>query len=419
MTVGLQALHAIIINGSRTAFRQLNVDTFTEDELVTYTLLRDHYARYGALPSMEVLGEMNIVLPESHSGVQYHLDQLRDRAIYMTIDAGFNPLRTAVSANDIETAREIVANMHAATGRLTMGAEVTTLHEAAAQVMEEFELTRTGGRTGVTLKWPRLNAITDGIFPGDVLTIVARTGIGKSYLIAALALAAWIEGNSILFVTMEMTIVQIVRRIIAMATGLNPDFIRRGDMSHWGIDAVHDEIRNWDTGSPFHLLSGDFRKTVTDVDNLIQEFSPDAVYIDASYLIDPVGARKNASKWENLADVGEDIKRMAMMRNKPILQTVQFNRTIKENQTPDLAGIRGTDQVAIVSSIVVAAMEGEPPNEEDRRRLYVLKNRDGSRMMDPLPIHYRFTPGINFEEIIEGDAVAAEAQPIENPENEL
>ena len=41
------------------------------------------------------------------------------------------------------------------------------------------------------------------------------------------------------------------------------------------------------------------------------------------------------SRWENLADVGEAIKGLALSRNRPIVQTVQFNRQKKSTETGD------------------------------------------------------------------------------------
>lgn len=438
MTVGLMALHAIIHNQSRTAFRQLDPELFTDEEARQFDFIREHYHRYGGLPSFEVLAGSGILLPPHHSGVQYHLDALRNRAVWQAIDTRFVPLRQAVSNNDMDTAIALVGEMYAAGTRISLGNDVIDLTEASAQVMDEYALAASGNLQGVTLKWATLNSVTDGIFPGDVLTIVARTGIGKSYLIAAMALAAWRAGHPVLFITMEMTVVQIVRRILAMMAALNPDYLRRGDLSAWGQDAIWEQVRAIPGGPAFHLLSGDFRKRVSDVDNLVQEFAPDCVYIDASYLLDPMtGRRKNASKWESLDDVGEDIKRMALTRNRPVVQTVQFNRgEVKTKKTavagagggpprshvPDLSNIRGTDQIAIVSSLVIAAMEGEAPNEDTRRRLYLLKNRDGQRLIErPIEINYVFDPGTDFSEIVAGEEAAdqREAGPLQDPDTSI
>jgi replicative DNA helicase len=90
----------------------------------------------------------------------------------------------------------------------------------------------------------------------------------------------------VLFVSMEMTAKQIVRRILGMRAGVNPNFIRRGQLTEWTRDVVYQQVQIMREGAPFHVLAGSFDKSVPLVDAAIQELSPDLVLIDASYLME-------------------------------------------------------------------------------------------------------------------------------------
>ncbi len=99
-------------------------------------------------------------------------------------------------------------------------------------------LMREGSRDGVRQLKPELflegeplDEATAGAQAGDLVVVMARPWVGKSYTLMHMALSAWQAGCSVLFVTMEMTPLQVVRRILGMYSGVNPDLIRRGMLS--------------------------------------------------------------------------------------------------------------------------------------------------------------------------------------------
>jgi hypothetical protein len=75
--------------------------------------------------------------------------------------------------------------------------------------------------------------------------------------------------------------------------------------------------------------------------------------------------------------VAEEIKSLALRRERHIVQTVQFNRTSTLDEEMDLGQIGGTDVTGQVSSLAVGIRIGAAPNERTQRRYQVLKNRHG------------------------------------------
>lgn len=118
------------------------------------------------------------------------------------------------------------------------------------------------------------------------------------------------------------------------------------------------------------------------------------MYIDASYLVSPRAS--NRAKWERLADVGEDLKKIALAYDIPMFQTMQFNREADKTKSYNLANIAGGDFTGQLGSIVLGIQKGTGFFEDTRRKITVSKNRDGDQ--GEFEINFSFTPP-NFDEV--------------------
>jgi replicative DNA helicase len=412
MSQGLSLLRAVIESGARTPIRDLDQRLFVSDERPAYDWVMNYYQRFGQLPTMALMTEAGFRLPEASGTVDFYLDRLRQRGIYNSIVGDQAALSAALQARDTNGALEVVRRMNINASHFRSVTDITHLQDAVEHVMQDYEYARSHpGMRGIPFGWHYFDDLTLGAQQGDVITFVARPSMGKSYTIIKCALSAWRAGHSVLFVSMEMTTLQTARRGLAMLAGMNPDLVRRGQLSGWGEERIHEVAQSIQYGPHFHLLSGSLKKSTKDVDALIQELQPEIVFIDASYLLVPdAKASRRGSRWETLAEVGEEIKTISLLRNRPIVQTVQFNRTATKRgqEGGDLSHIGGTDVIGQVSSIVVAIKEGMAPYETTRRRFELLKNRDGQS--GSWTSNYLFNP-FNMEQVEAGDDNAVGPQP--------
>jgi len=378
MSAGLLFIRSCVDHGARNVFSTADETLFTEEEQRAHTFVTRYVNQYGSMPTYAVLQENRLALPPTTGTIDYHTQRLADRAVYMSYTSRQQALLQAFQVNDIPTAREIFNEIYNTIRRVDFYQDTFELGESLEQAWEQYITARTSpGLQGMSYGWEYLDNITGGLRAGDVATIVARPGLGKSFTITKAAINAWQQGASVGFVSMEMTAVETARRIMAMETGVNPDFILRGRMSDWGEQAVEASMERMRGRPPFTLLVGDLSKSIADVDALIQERSPDFICIDASYLLKPSDNSYKGKKWEALANVAEGVKGLALRRNKPILQTVQFNRSQSPDEDMDLSQIGGTDTIGQMSTLVLGMKRGPSPHEKTRRRYVVLKNRHG------------------------------------------
>lgn len=418
MSIGLSLLRAAIEQGSRAALQQMDLSLFTPEERPAIEFTLQHISNHGQMPSLAILSENGFATMPTSGNMSYYLQRIRSRAVHAAATAGAQGLMTALRNRNDDAVRQIVATMNGQITQVDQRQSTIPLSQALAEVWVEYQVARNHpGMRGITTGFSVLDRVTNGLRPGDVSTIVARPGVGKSWTIMQMAIAAWLSGASIGFVSMEMTAMETARRLIGMATGVNPDLISRGQMSIWAEEDVQAWIASVPGRPPFNLLIGDLSKSVMDVDHMIQEFEPDIGYVDASYLLKSAkGGLHKGKRWENVADVAEEIKSLALRRERHIVQTVQFNRTSTEEEEMDLSQIGGTDVIGQVSSLAVGIRIGAAPNERTQRRYKLLKNRHGIDWLN-FETNFQFDPfdmsvlGSNLpEDAVEdadGDEVAA------------
>jgi replicative DNA helicase len=336
----------------------------------------------------------------------YYADQLRRRAAYNAINGKHPMLAEALKGRNMEQAVSVLREMLSEAAGKIEASNYSTLSTEAVRVVDDYNYAKQhAGLRGVGLRWDTLNEATNGAMGGDLIVIAGRPGMGKSWAMLELALDAHRNGRSIAFASMEMSLTQIARRWIGGLTGINPNDIRSGNLAHWSEAEMLAKVSELSTSAPVHLFRGDMKKNVAGIAQMMDEFEPDVLYVDAAYLLSP-SARKSGSvsRWEAISDVIRELKQLALHKDRPVIVSVQFNRNQKNRsskkggaEVPDLGDIAGSDSIPQDASIVLGLSPWKPPFGETRRMVHVMKNREGE--VPTFGINFRFNP-VNFDEII-------------------
>ena len=423
MTAGLNALRAIIDTGSLNQFRKLRADWFIEEEADVYKFVRGHIKKYSRLPDVPTVKENGFQLPKVKEPPAYYIERLSERAVYNAVNDKHTELISAMRNRGVGEIKKALADMVQATRIVEQRHDYSTLREQAGIVEENYrKAKRRPGLQGITLGYGPLDDITNGGQGGDVIVIAGRPNKGKSYKLLNMMKAAHDDGFSPAVCSMEMTSNQLCTRYIGMQSKLNPDYIRRGELStNMGEPVFLQTLDRIADMAPVHFLEGNFRKSVSEVDNLVQQFAPDILYIDAGYLLRPENFNKNFSKADYIGMVMEEIKSMAHDRNIPVVITVQLNRDAARvgkkggGKQLDLANLAGTDVIAQAATVVIGLVDGKPPYETITRECQVIKNREGKLLTYQMnfnfsPMDFSYADGSEFVEGEEPAANNAQAQ---------
>lgn len=349
-TAGLNFLGSVIRHRSVHALREVTDPDvlFDKDknkkpsvERQAYNFIRAHFDEHRVLPSFTILKEnTGIVLPrgERNQTPAYYFRRLRERAMSRSITGPYNQLHEALQNPQTSVAdmEEAIDELYAIRNRLL---QAGTGIEMSDTVIEEVKAAARDARMsggmlrGITTGYAALDEAIDGYNREDLVVWVGRPGRGKSWFLLKQAHAAWTAGYKPLYVSMEMGAQQNMRRIMGIHTGVNPTFIKRGQIGTLAWEGFESKVNELLALRPLHMVTANFSRTVDQIANFVEQYTPDIVFIDAGYLLTPKKKRYGSGgRRETISDVIEELKELAGNAGIPFVITVQFNRSAEQRR---------------------------------------------------------------------------------------
>jgi replicative DNA helicase len=402
MSVGLHFLSAVVAHGSTSALRNLDESHFVDDdEVEAFQYLCRHLERYGEIASADAVFEVTGVnLPDVTDSVDYHRERLFDRKFHNDVRDPYNALRDALAEQRTGDAREAAHALYAVSMDSRPTADLLTISGAGESMLERYAQNHLRpGVTGIPTGWDRLDEDTGGYQSGDLIVWVGRPGTGKTWLMLWQLRAAVESGASVLFVSMEMPLDQIAARYFGMISGIDVRLIRRGQLSTRTEARLRGRVQEYERiANRFHLYAGNMGQTTAELNAVVVELNPDIVYVDGLYLLRSPKAHRNADRNSHVAYAVDDLKRMSLVRNIPVVGSTQFNRQAGSGgRRGNLETIGFTDALGQNTSLVYSVKQ-VPRRASNQNALIVTteKGREGERA--DMAIAFEFHP-VNFEQI--------------------
>lgn len=401
--------------GQKTSFLALTEDSLNPDEGVCLEKTKTFVRSFNRFPTEKWFAdECELPLSEVNDPFEYYRDKLYKKAIYKLVVPVLQEASTAIRDRDPLSVVDMFNGFLDKQKELFRGSSThgwLSASEMSRQFINEYQTNKLGsGIRGVPTGWEYVDNQMGGHQKGDLNTIVARPGTGKTYVLLKMAYEALKNGNRVLFVSMEMSKKLLFRRLVGISTKNNPEHFRKYEVSSHFLDFfAGTELPK--TDNFFLSDSGDIRSTA-ELDSAIEILQPDIVFVDSSYLLIPQKKQgNNASRREIISAVAEDLKAIAVKRNIPVVQSMQFNRQAKTEsknaknplEKAGIENIAEADVVGQLSSVVIGlANPTSGDTEKDFRYMGFLKGREGEQ--GAWKIRYSFNP-VNFDflEVIDGE----------------
>lgn len=397
---GVRLLVSLIDSGSKGFAKfldyQFSEDMFRGDEQVLYKYCRAHAMKYGKLPDRKTLKKFakgeSIPLPTKDDITEppeYYYDGIEERNLKLNLlkaMKGAEELRMDSPEKSLEilTSRIVELNHHKQRTRL-----INIIEDGADIIDAEFAKVLHGEEGGLQFGWPTLDAMSGGLRGGDLVSIVGRPGMGKTYMALHGMINAWNTNYTTLFVSMEMQATPIVQRVVSMYTHTSIGELKTGQVSSKKYKNMKLLMEGLSGGQGMWVADGRLSVSVEDLALLCHQLQPDVVYIDGAYMLR--GADPRAKRYERVNQNCEDVKILAEELSIPIVQTFQFNRGMtkkKEIEDVDLEDIAGSDAIGQLSSLVLGTFQDENIETKLARRIRVLKGRNGEQ--GEFMINWRF-----------------------------
>jgi len=274
---------------------------------------------------------------------------------------------------------------------LVLGASSDTLSRRAVlapsewteHLMEYLGQARTSGLAGVSTGLLDLDQMTLGLSPGLYL-LAASTGTGKTAIAGQIALHVGERHGPVVFVSMELTDVDLGVRLVSVITNIKKEQLVTGRLSPEQQQEALAAIERLDS-SRLHIVFGsgytsaDVRAFTLQV-QAAESSKPALIVVDYVQLLrDEEGDGR--SRERNVSAAARGLKEVSGELGIPVLALVQLNRNraTRADKRPQLADLRESGDLENTADSVLGLYreEMDSPHTDDKKiaELSVLKKR--------------------------------------------
>ncbi len=242
--------------------------------------------------------------------------------------------------------------------------------------------------------------LAGGFRPGQLITIGARPGIGKSALAVQLALHAAEQGNPTAFYSLEMSSLELLHRAVSGRADVPLQAIRRNNTSPSDRHALSKAIAGL-SSLPL-WISDRTGATPAAIANSVRQRKAkcglDLVIVDYLQLLS--GGGRHERRVEEIDYISRALKLMARDHGVVVIAAAQLNRAAANDaRRPMLHDLRDSGSIEQDSDIVFLLNHSTAENTHE---LIVAKHRNGPRGMIPLWFdekHVRFMESENERKV--------------------
>lgn len=280
-------------------------------------------------------------------------------------------------------------------GENNMGKNVDLIQTIVKQAIEEIEKAALNptGISGVPTGFYDLDKLTSGWQRSDMIVIAARPAMGKTAFVLSMARNSAVDhGKGVAIFSLEMSAIQLVKRLIASETRLSADKLRKGDLREHEFQQLHSRITKLAT-APIYIDDSpgisvfDLRAKCR---RLKKQYNIDMVIIDYLQLMTAGSSKGTGNREQEISTISRSIKEIAKELNIPIIALSQLSRSVEQrggDKRPVLSDLRESGAIEqdadIVSFIYRPEYYGLMVDEEGNSNagvceIIVAKHRNGS-----------------------------------------
>ena len=226
------------------------------------------------------------------------------------------------------------------------------------------------------------NKVTQGGLSSKTLNVaLAGTGVGKSLFMCHVASSALSQGNSVLYITLEMAEERIAERIDANLLNIKLDDLKSLPKSMY--DKKIEDLKSKVSGRlivkeyPTAAASTNHFRALLNELNLKRNFKPDIIFID--YINICASSRIRPGQYVNsysyIKSIAEELRGLAVEFGVPIMSATQTNRQGFQNTDVGLEDTSESFGLPATADFMFALITNEKLEEAGQILIKQLKNR--------------------------------------------
>jgi replicative DNA helicase len=241
-----------------------------------------------------------------------------------------------------------------------MGRAVNEMPSVVREAIEEIEKAsqNSDGISGVPTGFYSLDKLTAGWQRSDMIVIAARPAMGKTAFVLSMARNTAVDHNmGVAIFSLEMSSVQLVKRLIASEARLSAEKLRKGDLADHEFQQLHSRIKKLSTAPIFiddtpGISVFDLRAKCR---RLKLQYDIDMVIIDYLQLMTAGGSKGQGNREQEISTISRSIKEIAKELNVPIIALSQLSRSVEQrggDKRPVLSDLRESGAIEQDADIV-------------------------------------------------------------------
>jgi replicative DNA helicase len=396
-----QTLNKII---TKKDFSLVSLNNLTEDYFFNYraefNYIKKHYDTYRNIPDAHTFLNQfpDFDLFEVNEPDNYLIEQLVKDYNQSYLAQRFNGIKKMLENDDVSGAMQYFLG---SVDNLRQGTSMTctNIMEDISRYDRYIDMEVNKCKYFISTGFKELDKIITGIDRrNENMVIAARTGVGKSWLLLAMAAAASRQGLAVGIYSGEMSVDKVAYRIDTLIGNIDNKKISRGELFYKDHYKNYLDSLKCSKYGPIKVLTPNDIAGPATVDALqafIEKEHLDILFIDQYSLLEDTSRAKVAH--EKVANISKAVKNLQVLKQIPIISVSQMNRTKNEDKTQDTTQIALSDRIGQDATIILMLdkQESEDPAHKGSHKvtLNLVKSRDGGdgRKLDYL---WDFNTGI-------------------------
>lgn len=355
--IQLQFLNKLISSKDTSILLMNNItEDFFSDYRDEYAFIRDHISKYGNCPDMvsflDKFPDFDVV--EVNETTSYLVDELYQDYNKRKLARVFNRVRELINADKIDEAMSVYTSAASDVIQSTHLETVDIFQDTSrydAYVDKCFDYDRFYIKTG----FDELDELIGGWDRYEELaTIVARPGIGKSWVLHTIAVAAAKQGMRVGIYSGEMSENKVGYRIDTLISHISNSSIMRGNSEvQVEYKKYMEELPKKFTGTIKVLTPAMINGAagVTALRAFIEKEKLDILCVDQHSLLED--DRKARNPVDKAANISRDLKNLQVLKKIPIIAVSQQNRETGIDGKVGTANVAQSDRISQDSTVMV------------------------------------------------------------------
>ena len=220
------------------------------------------------------------------------------------------------------------------------------------------EIANKEGLSGVPSGFERVDKVTSGWQPSDLVIIAARPGMGKTALTLSMARNMAVNNNvPVAFFSLEMSSVQLITRLISSETGLSSEKLRTGRLEKHEWEQLNVKVKSLEQAPLFiddtpALSIFDLRAKAR---RLASQHKIKLLIVDYLQLMTVGGNNKTGNREQEISTISRNLKSLAKELDIPVIALSQLSRAVETrtgSKRPILSDLRESGAIEQDADIV-------------------------------------------------------------------